>query len=48
MGEEAKSRLTPFCLSSTNTLLVCNETVMTEIAVIPESIHESMSVSMYL
>ena len=48
MGEEAKSRLTPFCLSSTNTVLVCKETVMVESAAMPESIHESTNVRIYL
>ena len=45
MGEETKSRLTPFCLSSTMTVLVWSETVMVASAAIPESIHESTSVS---
>ena len=47
MGEETKSRLTPFCLSSTNTVFVCRETVMVESAAMPESIHESTSVCKY-
>ena len=47
MGADAKSRLTPFCLSSTMTLFVCNATVIVESAVIPESIHASTTVPIY-